>query len=340
MNGHVFIIAEAGVNHNGSLDMALRMVDAAAKAGVDAVKFQTFVAARLASATAPKANYQEVNMPGESCSQLEMLRKLELRFDEFKILKQRCDKNGVMFMTTPFDIESADCMARLVDVFKVGSGDLDNISFLRHIAGKGKSVILSTGMGDVGEVGQAVRVFATARPSKLLSGVPPMTLLHCVTEYPCPVEHVNLKAMLTLRDSFGLPVGYSDHTTGLDTALAAAALGAVIIEKHFTLDRTLEGPDHKASIEPPELGRLVEGVRNVEKALGDGIKAPTVAELETRKAARKVIVASKSIMTGESFGAENLAVKRAGVGIPASQWDVVVGRVAQRCYVPDEPIEL
>ncbi len=340
VNRGVFLIAEAGVNHNGSLEVALKMVDAAAEAGADAVKFQTFISSRLVSAIAPKARYQTENMPGSGTSQLEMLRRLELRFDDFVVLRYRCAQKGIRFMTTPFDCESADFSDSLVDIFKIGSGDLDNIPFIKHIAGKKKPVILSTGMGELDEVKVAVDNLLAILPPAMPGGFPPLTLLQCVTEYPCPYEHANLRGMLTLRERFGVPVGYSDHTSGVDAALAAAALGASVIEKHFTLDKSFDGPDHRASLEPAELARMVEGVRNVEKALGDGVKTPTDAEIETRRVARKVVVAATLIAAGEVLSPLNTTLKRAGQGIPASKWDEIIGRRARRDFAPDEPIEL
>lgn len=353
-----FIIAEAGVNHNGSLEQATLLVDAAAEAGADAVKFQTFKADKLVSRTAPKAEYQIENT-GVSESQHEMIRKLELDEAAHLRLKQHCLSKGIEFLSTPFDPESLDMLVSRVGIslVKLASGEITNAPFLLAAARTGHPVILSTGMSDLEDVENALGILAfgyTCREalpslaafkaaycseggqSALQSSV---TLLHCTTEYPAPFAEVNLRAMETLRQSFGLPVGYSDHTAGIAIPIAAAALGATVIEKHFTLDRNLPGPDHQASLEPGELAEMVRAIRQVEQSLGSSCKAPTPSELKNRPVARKSLVAIRAISRGETFTAENLAIKRPGSGIsPLHYWDWL-GKVATRPYNTDELIE-
>ncbi len=329
----VFIIAEVGVNHNGDIDLALRLVNEAKRCGADAVKFQTFKAERLASKFAPKADYQKGRSEGED--QVEMLRALELSFEDFSAIKRYCDDQGVEFLSTPFDEESAEFLYRIgMGRFKIASGEITNYPLLRRIASFSRPVILSTGMADLEEVRAAIDV--------LLGGVKriDLILLHCTSEYPCPYEDVNLRAMLTLRREFDLPVGYSDHTPGIEVPVAAVGLGAVVIEKHFTLDRALPGPDHRASLEPDEFLRMVRAIRNVERALGDGEKRPTSEEEKVRRVARKSIVAKRRIRKGEMFSEENLTAKRPGWGISPMRWNEVLGQRAKRDFEPDEMIEL
>lgn len=320
---HVFIIAEAGVNHNGSLETAKRLVDAAVEAGADAVKFQTFVPEEVAVAAAERAPYQREAMPGRAESQLEMIRRLALGPEDFRALKAYCDGRGIMFLSTPFDYFSVDLLESLgVSLFKVASGELVNHPFLAYVASKGKPMLLSTGMASLGEVEEALAVVRGA-------GCEQVTLLHCTSAYPAPVEEANLRAMVTMRRAFGVPVGYSDHTLGIEVAVAAVALGAEVIEKHFTLSRDLEGPDHKASLEPGELAALVRAIRNVERALGDGRKRPTPSELEIMPYARRSLVAVRDIACGEVVTADMLAAKRPGTGIPPKMVHLVAGRTAR-----------
>ena len=324
----VFIIAEAGVNHNGDLQTAEEMVDIAAEAGADAVKFQTFRADEVVSAAAPKARYQIENT-AEGGSQLEMLKRLELSPDAHCKLIERCHARGIIFLSTPFDFPSADLLERLsVPAYKVPSGEITNWPFLEHIASKGKPVILSTGMSDLNEVEQAVKVLRAAGCSELL-------ILHATSSYPATAASANLRAMRTLSDSFHTPVGLSDHTMGIEVALAATALGACILEKHFTLDRSFAGPDHKASLEPAELRSLVRGIRAVESAFGDGRKQPTPSEEDVRRVARRSIVARRTIPSGTLIARDLLAYKRPGTGIPPSRLGGVVGRRTARTIPAD-----
>lgn len=331
---HVFIIAEAGVNHNGSLDLALQLVAAAAAAGADAVKFQSFRASSLVSATAPMAGYQR-NALGGSVGQLEMLRDLELSTQDHRRIMQRCREDGIEFLSSPFDSQSIDLLAKLgLQRLKVPSGELTDVPYLRRIAATGLPLIVSTGMATLDEVRAALDVLAQA-------GCPRahVTLLHCSTEYPTPLEDVNLRAMITMRDALGVAVGYSDHTESLTVPVAATALGATVIEKHLTLDRTLRGPDHRASLEPQDFAAMVRAIRQVEIALGDGIKRPTAAELENAAAARKSIVTTRAIEASERFTTENLGVKRPGTGMSPLLWDALIGRRASRAYDRDELVE-
>lgn|SRR5574337_759063 len=322
--GHrAFVVAEAGVNHNGSLDLARRLVDAAVKAGADAVKFQTFKAERLVAPGAPKAEYQE-RTTGTAESQLDMLRGLELSPEAHRDLMAYCRAQRILFMSTPFDEESADFLDDLgVIVFKIPSGEITNLSFLAHVARKGKPMIVSTGMAGLDEVEAAVHAIEEAGNRQLV-------LLHCVSSYPANPAEANLRAMDTMATAFRVPVGYSDHTPGIEVALAAVALGACVIEKHFTLDRGLPGPDHQASLEPDELTALVRGVRIVESALGHGRKEPTAGELDTARVARKSLVAAVDIRKGTVVRAEMIAVKRPGTGLPPAMRSQLVGRVAKR----------
>lgn len=318
-----FVIAEAGVNHNGDPDRAHRMIEAAAAAGADCIKFQTFKADRLAAAGAPKARYQAANT-GSDTSQVEMLRGLELSPEAHEALLEHCRDRGLLFLSTPFEAESADFLAGLgVLGLKLPSGEVTNLPFLRHVGALGLPLILSTGMSDLGEVAAAVQAVTEA-------GALSFALLHCVSNYPANPADSNLRAMETLGAAFRVPVGYSDHTLGVEVALAAVALGACIIEKHFTLDRTLPGPDHAASLEPAELAALVAGIRTVESALGDGVKRMRECERNTREVARKSLVASRDLVAGERIGDGDIAILRPGTGLPPDRRDMLVGRRARR----------
>jgi len=329
------IIAEAGVNHNGDPALARQLIEVAAAAGADLVKFQTFSADRLVSAQAPKAEYQtRTTDTGES--QHAMLRRLELDRGTHENLIQHCRENGIAFFSTGFDIESVDMLLELgLDRLKIPSGEITNLPYLRHVGRQGRPVILSTGMACMDEIEAAIDVLQR-------SGMPRdrITVLHCNTAYPTPMADVNLRAMLTIRDAFKVEVGYSDHTSGIEVAIAAVALGATVIEKHFTLDRDLPGPDHKASLEPDELKAMVTAIRNIELALGDGVKKPSPSEAKNIPIARRSIVAARAITSGEVFTESSLAVKRPGDGISAMRWDEVLGRRARRDFAPDELIEL
>jgi N-acetylneuraminate synthase len=314
-----FIVAEAGVNHNGSLDLALKLVDAAVAAGADAVKFQTFRADRLVTLNAPKAAYQS-ETTGEAESQFEMLRKLELDERGHRTLVVHCASRGIAFLSTPFDEESADFLETLdVPAYKLPSGELTNLPFLRHVAQKKRPMIMSTGMATMEEVGQAVEAVRIAECKDLV-------LLHCVSAYPADPADVNLRAMATLTEAFGVPVGYSDHTLGIEVALAAVAMGACILEKHFTLDRSLPGPDHRISAEPAELAALVASARIVEAALGNGVKRPSVSEADSAQIARKSLVAACDLLAGTVLCPEHVVIRRPGTGIPPRMRDRLVGR--------------
>jgi N,N'-diacetyllegionaminate synthase len=329
------IIAEAGVNHNGDPALARELIDVAAAAGADRVKFQSFNADRLVTAAAAKASYQ-ARATGADESQHAMLRRLELSRVMHVELIAYCKGRGIQFFSTGFDLDSVAMLAELgADCFKIPSGEITNLPYLRGVGRYGKPVILSTGMSGLDEVAAALTVLEQ-------SGTPRsrITVLQCTTEYPAPMADVNLRAMLTIRDSLGVAVGYSDHTAGIEVAIAAVALGASVIEKHFTLNRNLPGPDHKASLVPAELQALVTAVRNVEIALGDGVKRPTLGELTNRPLARKSIVAARSIVAGEVFSADNLATKRPGTGMSPMRWDELLGRKAPRGFAADELIEL
>ena len=329
----VFIIAEAGVNHNGSLARACDMVDAAARAGADAVKFQTFTAGTLACRNAKKAAYQE-ETTGSEQSQYEMLAALELDEAAHQTLIDHCRTRGILFLSSPFDLASIGLLDRLgLTLFKIPSGEITNLPYLRAIGALGKKVVLSTGMSDMAEIRAALDVLVQAG-----TGREDITVLHCNTQYPTPMEDVNLLAMTVMGKELQVPVGYSDHTIGIEVPVAAVALGAVLIEKHFTLDRSLPGPDHRASLVPEELAVMVSAVRNIEKALGDGHKRPSKSELENRDVARKSIVTSRPVKKGEWFSENNLTVKRPGTGRSPMQWDSVIGTVALRDYGADEQV--
>jgi len=328
-----YIIAEAGVNHNGMLDLALKLCDAAKETGVDAVKFQTWKTENIVTAQARQAAYQTENTGVEE-SQFDMLKKLELSYDHFRYIQEYCKKIGIEFLSTPDEEESlAFLMSLGLPFIKVGSGEVTNIPYLRKIASYGKPVILSTGMSTLAQV-------ATAYDTLLESGAPKVSLLHCTTNYPCPYDEVNLRAMLTLKEAFKCQVGYSDHTMGTEIPVAAVAMGAEIIEKHFTLDRTMEGPDHKASLEPAELKLMVEQIRHIEAGLGDGIKRPNKSEAENAKVVQKSILAKRPIKQGETLTEDMLVAKRAGKGISAKYWDMVIGAYAIKDFEIDEPIVL
>ena len=327
------IIAEAGVNHNGDLGLAKQLVDVAAQAGADLVKFQTFSANRLATRTAKKADYQ-THTTGSKESQHEMLRRLELTVEMHNELIAHCMARDISFFSTGFDVESVNLLVNLgQNRFKIPSGEIDNLPYLRHIGRFGKDVILSTGMATMGEIEAAIDVLEQAGTPRAK-----MTVLHCTTEYPTPMAEVNLRAMQSIHSAFGVAVGYSDHTPGIEVAIAAVAMGASVIEKHFTLDRKLPGPDHKASLEPGELISMVSAIRNIEIALGDGIKRLTPSEARNKPLARKSLVASRAIEAGEIFSAEFITTKRPGPGISPMLWDKVVGQIAQRHYQADELI--
>ena len=328
----VLIIAEAGVNHNGDIKVARELIDAAKESGADIVKFQTAKLESLVSESAQMAEYQKKNINMVK-SQKEMLRDLILPFEDFSELAQYCEVQGITFLSTPFDIDSIRFLDNLVKIWKIPSGEITNYPYLREIALTGKPVIMSTGMCELQEVREAVRVLKE-------NGSGEITLLHCNTEYPTPMQDVNLRAMQTLREEFGLPVGYSDHTQGIEVPIAAAAMGAVVVEKHFTLDRNMEGPDHKASLEPTELRAMVQAIRNIEAALGDGVKRPSASETKNRDVVRKSIVAKTDIRKGEVFTEENLTAKRPGNGISPMRWNEVIGLRADRDYEQDEMIKL
>jgi len=329
----VFIIAEAGVNHNGSLNLAKKLVDAAADAGADAVKFQTFKAHKLVAKSAPKAEYQK-NATNEDISQYEMLKKLELTDEQHFELISYCKTRNILFLSTPFDLDSIQLLSGLgLAYFKIPSGEITNFPYLKAIAKLNKKVILSTGMANLGEIEAALNVLTLYGTEK-----ENITVLHANTEYPTPMEDVNLKAMLTIKKAFDVPVGYSDHTLGIEIDIAAAALGARVIEKHFTLDNTMEGPDHKASLEPAQLQEMVIAIRNIEVALGDGIKRASASEKKNKVVARKSIVAARAIQKGEEFTVDNLTVKRPGNGISPMKWDSLMGKIAKKNYELDELI--
>jgi len=331
---HTLIIAEAGVNHNGDLHLAERLIVAAADAGADAVKFQTFVADRLVTVTATKADYQK-QTTAASESQHAMIRRLELTRPMHERLLAYSQERGISFLSTPFDLPSIDLLAELgLPRFKIPSGEITHLPYLRHIGSFGKPIILSTGMATLGEIETALEVLETAG-----TGRDQITVLHCNTEYPTPMADVNLRAMLTIRDAFGVAVGYSDHTPGIEIPIAAVALGATVIEKHLTLDRTLPGPDHRASLEPDEFAAMVRAIRNIECALGDGRKRPSPSEAKNKPIARKSLVAAVAIRAGQVFTLENVAVKRPGTGLSPMRWDEVMGRVATRDFGVDELVE-
>lgn len=330
---NIFIIAEAGVNHNGCIETAKKLIDVAVLSGADAVKFQTFKAESLVSKNAQKADYQKQTTDNDE-SQFEMIKKLELDIETHKELMAYCTAKNIIFLSTPFDHDSIELLNDLkLELFKIPSGEITNLPYLRHIGSLNKQVILSTGMADLGEIEAALDVLVGAGTDK-----GKITVLHANTEYPTPMEDVNLKAMQTIAEAFKVDVGYSDHTLGIEVDIAAVAMGAKVIEKHFTLDKTMTGPDHKASLEPDELIAMVQAIRNIEKALGNGIKKPSPSESKNIAIARKSIVAKKDINKGDVFSEENLAIKRPGKGIDPMRWDEVLGQMAQKNYAIDDLI--
>ncbi len=336
----VLIIAEAGVNHDGNIEQALQLIDVAADAGADLVKFQTFDANALATAKAGLAAYQEKAPDAANAShpagQLAMLKRLQLSEQDHLTLITHCETRGIGFFSTAFDLESLDFLARIgAERFKVPSGEITNLPYLRRIASFQREVIMSTGMAELNEISEAIACLEGAGLSK-----DKITLLHCTTEYPAPIEEVNLRAMHAMADTFGVAVGYSDHTDGIDVAIAAVAIGASLIEKHFTLDKNRPGPDHSASLEPEELKAMVEGIRRVECALGSAQKQCTASERKNIQLVRKSIVAARAISADEVFSEENLTVKRPATGLSPMLWDGVIGRRAPRSFMPDEVIEL
>ncbi len=329
----VFIIAEAGVNHNGSVKLAKKLVDVASEAGVDAVKFQTFKTENLVSKNAQKAAYQK-ETTDKTESQFDMIKKLELDIDTHHELIAYCKTKNIMFLSTPFDHDSIDMLNDLgLHIFKIPSGEITNLPYLRHIGSLNKEVILSTGMADIGEIEDALDVVIEAGTAKKN-----ITVLHANTMYPTPMQDVNLHAMVTIGNTFDIAYGYSDHTLGIEVDVAAVAMGASVIEKHFTLDKTMEGPDHKASLEPDELIAMVKAIRNIELALGSSVKKPSPSEKPNMVIARKSIVANRSIKQGELLSEENLAIKRPGSGINPMRWNEVVGTSASKDYQEDELI--
>lgn len=328
-----YIIAEAGVNHNGDVQIAKQLCLAAKNAGADAVKFQTWITDNIITKSVKQADYQTENT-GKDESQYDMLKKLELTFDEFREIKEYCEEIGIEFASTADDEESLDFLVDLgIPFIKVGSGDVGNISYLRYIGSKKRPVILSTGMSTLADVEVSLKALREG-------GATDIKLLHCTTNYPCPFDSVNLKAMDTLHNAFGLEVGYSDHTVGIEVPVSAVARGAIIIEKHFTLDCNMEGPDHLASTEPKEFKKMVDSIRNIEKALGTGVKQPTEAEKDISKVVLKRIVAKQMIHEGETITEKSICVKRNEKGLPASAWDIIIGTKARRTFDADEGIEI
>lgn len=329
------VIAEAGVNHNGDLQIAHQLIDAAVDAGADMIKFQTFRADQLVTTTAKKADYQDQTTDASE-SQHEMIRKLELSIDVHKELLSYCNKRGIIFFSTAFDLSSLDLLNDIgLELFKIPSGEITNLPYLRCVGGFGKPILLSTGMSNLGEIEAAVEILVKAgTPRK------DITILHCNTEYPTPMSDVNLKAMVNMGIALNMDIGYSDHTLGIEVPVAAVALGAKVIEKHFTLDRNLPGPDHKASLEPTELQAMVQAIRNIKVALGDGIKRVTASELKNKDIIRKSLVASEHIKMGDVFTENNITTKRPGLGLSPMRWDEIIGRKASRDFSIDELIEI
>lgn len=330
--GRTYIIAEAGVNHNGDFELAKKMILEGKKAGVDAVKFQTFIAGNLVSSNAKKADYQMKSTDSKE-SQQDMLKKLELSFQEFSLLKEYAEELSIDFISTPFDEDSVDFLDTLnMPFWKIPSGEITNLPYLLKVSKTQKPIILSTGMCTLEEIGEALNIFAHYNREDII-------LLHCNTEYPTPFQDVNLNAMQTLKEKFHVKVGYSDHTQGIEVPIAAVALGATVIEKHFTLDKKMSGPDHKASLEPDELKAMVKAIRNIETALGNGEKQPSESEKKNRVVARKSIVAKKDIKKGDIFTEENITTKRPGNGISPMEWFKVLGRIAEKNFQKDELIQ-
>ena len=334
MGNHVLVIAEAGVNHNGDINIAKELIDAAAEANADYVKFQTFKSEKVVSVHANTAKYQKHNLNSDIKRQLDMIRKYELNIDAHKGLIEYCKKKNILFLSTAFDLESIEMLNLFnPDIWKIPSGEITNILHLRRIGEYNKKTILSTGMSSLGDIERAIEILVKAGCSK-----ENITALHCNTQYPTPYSDVNLKAMQTIRDAFQINVGYSDHTLGIEVPIAAVALGATVIEKHLTLDRSLEGPDHKASLIPNELKSMVASIRHIEQSLGNGIKTLSDSEAENINIARKSVVASRSIKRGERFTTENLTLKRPGSGISPLEWDSLIGKKAIRDFNEDELI--
>ncbi len=331
----VFVIAEAGVNHNGQMDLAFKLVDAAIEAGADAVKFQSFKADKSVSRHAPTAAYQ-IKTTAKNESQFNLLKRLELDYEAHIKLKKYCDEKGILFLSSPFDLDSIDNLNKIgLDIFKIPSGEITNLPYLKKIGQLNKKIIMSTGMADLSEVKDALGILISSGTDK-----EKITVLHCNTEYPSPFEDVNLKAMLTIRDELGVKVGYSDHTLGIEVPIAAVVLGAEVIEKHFTFDKNMDGPDHKTSLEPNELKAMISSIRNIEKSLGDGVKRPSPSEMKNKPIVRKSIVAARNIKAGEAFSEENITVKRPGIGISPMKWDEIIRGRASRDYDVDELIEI
>ncbi len=331
MTDRVLIIAEAGVNHNGSIQLAKKLIDKAVFSGADAVKFQTFKAKNVLSKNAPKADYQKQTTNLRE-SQFDMIKRLELDERAHQELIAYCKKANIMFLSTPFDLDSVDLLNELgLQIFKIPSGEITNLPYLRRIGSLCKEVILSTGMSDLEEIGEAIKILTNAGTLK-----ENITVLHANTMYPTPMEDVNLRAILTIQNKFDVAVGYSDHTLGIEVDIAAVAMGATVIEKHFTIDKTMDGPDHKSSIDPEELKAMVSSIRNIEKALGSSIKKPSKSEKPNISMARKSIVARKSIKKGELFTEKNITIKRPGIGISPMKWDTILGKVAERDYQIDD----
>ena len=329
------VIAEAGVNHNGDMQLAKQLIEAAAEAGADVVKFQTFKADKLATTKAGKASYQQQTTDNAE-NQQEMLQRLELAPDQHQQLISHCHNSGIEFLSTAFDDPSIDLLNTLnLKRLKIPSGEITNLPYLRRIGEMGKPLILSTGMANLGEIEAAISVLETAGTKRAQ-----ITVLHCTTEYPAPMAEVNLRAMQTIGQAFGVAVGYSDHTAGIEVPIAAVALGATVIEKHITLDQNLPGPDHKASLEPKEFAAMVRAIRNIEQALGNGIKQPTASEAANLPIVRKSLVAVRAISIGELFSATNITAKRPGTGISPMRWDELIGQPSPRDFAPDELIEL
>ncbi|WP_194190931.1 N-acetylneuraminate synthase [Clostridium chrysemydis] len=328
-----FIIAEAGVNHNGDLKIAKKMIDAASETGVDAIKFQTFKTENLVCKDAKKAQYQKNNTNNKE-NQFEMLKRLEFSYEDFKELKEYCKLKNIMFLSSPFDLESIDMLKKLdIEIFKVPSGEIENVAYLREIAKCNKKIILSSGMCNLSDIEFALDILEK-------EGAKDISILHCNTEYPTPMEDVNLKAMETIKKAFSYDVGYSDHTKGIEIPIAAVALGAKIIEKHFTLDKSMDGPDHAASLTPKELKSMVSAIRNIEKALGNGRKTPSKSEAKNKEIARKSVVSKRPIKKGEVFTLENITTKRPGTGISPKRFDEIIGKVAIKDFNEDEMIKL
>lgn len=331
--GRTYIIAEAGVNHNGDFELAKKMILEGKKAGVDAVKFQTFIASNLVSSNAKKADYQMKSTDNKE-SQQEMLKKLELSFHEFRLLKEYATELNIDFISTPFDEESINFLDALnMPFWKIPSGEITNLPYLLKIAKTKKPIVLSTGMCTMEEIAEALNVFSDYKKNDI-------TLLHCNTEYPTPFQDVNLHAMKTLKEKFHVNVGYSDHTQGIEVPIAAVSLGATVIEKHFTLDRNMPGPDHKASLEPRELAEMVRSIRNIEVSLGNGIKVPSESEIKNIAVARKSIVAKRDIKKGDIFTEDNITTKRPGNGISPMNWFKILGQVAKKGFTVNEQIEI